>query len=123
MSDLATDQLLASSENVGRWMAWNREQTRLLAIGNTFEEAKLAAAATGEQSVTMARLTTSGPRRKPRWAHVMAVFVAMTPGLNFATSGDDARSDAPTSVSTCATEDDIAAPTGCREDRSSHRIG
>lgn len=122
MSDSATDRLLADARNVGRWMAWDRNQTRLLAIGNTFEEAKQAAAATGEHSVTIAQLTARGPRRKLRWAHAMAVFVAMAPGLSFASSGNDGRCDPSTTASACEAEDEIIAPAGRAEGPSNREI-
>jgi hypothetical protein len=111
MPDRATDRLLEDSKNVGRWVAWDREQTRLLATGNTFEEAKLAAAATGERSVTLAKLTTSGARRKLRWAHVMAVFVAMTPSLNFNSASSSEQSCALSTAAASEMESDAAAAT------------
>lgn len=109
MPDPATDQLVRNSRNVGRWMAWNRDQTRLLATGNSYEEAKLAAAATGERSVTIAKLAAIGPRRRPRWAPVMAVFIAIAPSLSLSGSnGTESIGVAETPVSVTSSEEDAS---------------
>ena len=62
-------------EFAGRWVAWNRQQTKLIATGLTFEDAKRAAAATGEYSVLLGKVPERGNRSK-RTLRMVAVFIA-----------------------------------------------
>ena len=67
------------SDSSGKWIAWNREQTRTIAIGRTFAEVKQAAAAAGEHSVLMAKIPPPEARSLfPGYhvLHVIAVFIS-----------------------------------------------
>jgi hypothetical protein len=57
----------------GKWVAWDRDQTRIVASGHTFEEAKGAAGAAGESSVLMARVPTRVGRPM---LYMVAVFIS-----------------------------------------------
>ena len=47
----------------GKWIAWNFHRTRILAIGLTFDEAKQAAEALGENKPVLAKV----PRAEARF--------------------------------------------------------
>ena len=59
----------------GRWVAWNREQTRIVASGDTFEALKSEAAERGEHSILVAHVP-----QKRNWhlLRVFAVFIAFS---------------------------------------------
>jgi hypothetical protein len=78
-------------ELAGKWVAWDREQTRIVGAGPTFSAAKRAAAEAGEREVVIAKIL---PRSQWRAGHfaltVVAVFIAQVaqvaqglPDLNF----------------------------------------
>ncbi len=59
------------------WIAWDRDLSRVVASGPTFEAAKRAAAALGKSSVMLTRQTSSGPPSAGRLnKYMVAVFVA-----------------------------------------------
>jgi hypothetical protein len=61
----------------GKWVAWDRNQTRIVASGDTFEEAKGAAGAAGESSVLMARVPAQDRARFRRpMLYMVAVFIS-----------------------------------------------
>jgi len=64
----------------GKWIAWNRGQTHIVAIGDTFEAVKAAAAEHGEQSVLVAEIPAEQTwlRRSGHFFHVFAVFIALS---------------------------------------------
>ena len=65
-------------EFTGKWIAWNRDQTKIIASGRTFEEAKRAAAAEGEFSLLLSKVPDAwfGWRRGRSPLHTVAVFVS-----------------------------------------------
>jgi hypothetical protein len=75
-------------ELAGKWVAWDRHQTRIVGSGPTFGAAKQAAAEAGEREVLIAKIL---PRSQSRAGHyaltVCAVFIAQVaqglPDLNF----------------------------------------
>lgn len=88
----------------GQWVAWNRQQDRVISSGRTFEEAKQSAAAAGESSVILTK-ASSGTSR-PHWLCAVAVFIALSPGaLPGSQSGFTAPSAA---VQWCESEPEIA---------------
>lgn len=60
----------------GQWVAWSRQQDRIISTGRTFEEAKQGAARVGEQSVLLTKASDRGSRR-PHWLCAVAVFIAL----------------------------------------------
>jgi hypothetical protein len=62
----------------GQWVAWNRQQDRIVSYGKTFEEAKQAAAAAGESSVILTKASDKRSLR-PHWLYAVAVFIALAP--------------------------------------------
>jgi hypothetical protein len=74
----------------GRWIAWNREQTQIVAEGTTFDAVKAAAVANGEQSVLVGHVPTEWNTRIPscRWLHVFAVFIALAQPLGIQSAPD-----------------------------------
>lgn len=64
----------------GKWIAWNRDQTRIVATGETFAAVKTAAAKKGEQSVLVAEVPARPDwlRRSYHLLHVFAVFIALS---------------------------------------------
>jgi hypothetical protein len=69
--------------HAGRWIAWNRQQTHIVATGQTFGAVKAAAAANGEHSVLVAQVPTeyNSQTRSSQWLHVFAVFIALAQPL------------------------------------------
>lgn len=66
-----------SQEDPNEWVAWNRQLTRVVGKGRTFDEAKEAAAAGGECSLILARLLPRGPATSGRRVlYAVAVFVS-----------------------------------------------
>ena len=63
----------------GQWVAWNRQQDRVICSGRTFEEAKQSAAAAGESAVILKK--ASDRAASPRWLYAVAVFIALSPGV------------------------------------------
>jgi hypothetical protein len=64
-------------EYAGRWVAWDRDQTRIVASGDSFDEAKIAASAAGESSVLMARVPARSAMRFGRpLLYTVAVFIS-----------------------------------------------
>jgi hypothetical protein len=64
-------------EYAGRWVAWDRNQTRIVASGDSFDEAKIAASAAGESSVLMARVPARSAARFGRpLLYMVAVFIS-----------------------------------------------
>lgn len=67
----------APRELSGKWVAWDRDQTRIVASGDTFEEAKEAAGAAGESAVLMARIPAGIRARFGRPVlYTVAVFIS-----------------------------------------------
>jgi hypothetical protein len=61
----------------GKWVAWDRGQTRIIGSGDTFEEAKEAAVAAGESAILMARIPARHRLRLGRpMLYMVAVFIA-----------------------------------------------
>lgn len=92
----------------GLWTAWNRDQTRIVGSGHTFEQAKRAAAAAGEQSIVLAKVPPlSSGRRVWRWSQVVAVFISLVPGIASALTEDERPESTPTvaTVSTVSNEE------------------
>lgn len=66
-------------EMAGQWIAWNREQTKIVGCGATFEEAKQRAAEAGESAVFLAK-APSGQRwlgHGRRVLYMVAVFISL----------------------------------------------
>jgi hypothetical protein len=70
------DQPGVPSEFTGKWVAWDRGQSRIVGSGKTFDEAKSSAIAAGQSAVLMARVPEH-PRglRRPLLS-VVAVFIS-----------------------------------------------
>jgi hypothetical protein len=66
-----------------QWIVWDRGQTKVIASGRTFEEAKRAAAARGASSVILAkappRASWSVPGR--HLIYMVAVFISQVSAL------------------------------------------
>jgi hypothetical protein len=62
----------------GQWVAWNREQDRVISSGRTFDEAKQAAAAAGEPAVILSKASPADSQH-PHWLCSVAVFIAVGP--------------------------------------------
>jgi hypothetical protein len=91
----------------GQWVAWNRQQDRVIATGRTFEEAKQSAAATGECSVVLKKASRKGSAR-PHWLYAVAVFIALAPSANLQVAARDAASPLASQDTTWnADEDDL----------------
>jgi hypothetical protein len=61
----------------GKWVAWDRDETRIVATGDTFDEAKQSAAAAGQSAVLMARVPMSSQFRFRRpLLSMVAVFIS-----------------------------------------------
>lgn len=62
----------------GKWVAWNRDQTAIIASGDTFEEVKQAAALAGERSVLLAKLPQLNAFRHAgqHALYIVAVFIS-----------------------------------------------
>ncbi|MCX7427256.1 MAG: hypothetical protein NTW96_16710 [Planctomycetia bacterium] len=76
------------AEFANLWVAWDRNQTRIVASGPTFDEAKRAAAATGHRAIILAKVAPA-PRRGGRSLSVVyavAVFMAQVAPLLTASS-------------------------------------
>ena len=90
----------------GAWVAWNRDQTKIVGSGPTFDEAKRAAARGGETSVISGRIPTSRSwlQKSRRLIHMVAVFVSLAPvGL----SPGDAMARAPADAGQVVTIEDL----------------
>jgi len=75
-------------ELAGQWIAWNRDQTRIVGCGNTFEEAKQRAAEAGECAVFLAK-APAGKRwlgHGRRVLYMVAVFISLAQGAGDAVS-------------------------------------
>jgi len=60
-----------------RWIALNRERTRTVAVGDSFDDVKRSAAAAGEYSVLLACVPTSDMLPSPdQVLHAFAVFIS-----------------------------------------------
>ncbi len=67
----------APCELRGKWVAWDRDQTRIVASGDSFEEAKEAAGAAGESEVLMGRVPADVHSRFGRpMLYMVAVFIS-----------------------------------------------
>lgn len=55
MSERPQNPPVVPKEFAGRWIAWDREQTRIVATGRTFAEAKQAADEVGESEPLLAK--------------------------------------------------------------------
>ena len=88
----------------GQWVAWNRQQDRVVAYGRTFEEAKQSAAAAGETSVILTKASRKGSKR-PHWLYAVAVFIALAPNA-VPDSVLASISSAPQSISQPSDQDD-----------------
>ncbi len=65
------------SELSGKWVAWDRDETRIVASGDTFDEAKQSAAAAGQSAVLMARVPAQPRFRFGRpLLSMVAVFIS-----------------------------------------------
>jgi len=64
-------------EYTGKWVAWDRDETRIVATGDTFDEAKQSAAAAGQSAVLMARVPAQPRVRFGRpLLSMVAVFIS-----------------------------------------------
>lgn len=71
----------------GPWIAWNRDRTRIVASGTTFDEVKSRAAAAGEAQVVLARVSElERPRGRGR-----KLLYMVTAFLSLASSVPDAQ--------------------------------
>jgi hypothetical protein len=73
----------AGRDPASRWVVLNREQTKIIATGRTFEEAKQAAAAAGESSVLLAQMPPArgvGLRGR-HFIYMVAVFISQVSTL------------------------------------------
>lgn len=77
---MQSDAIATIRRYAGKWVAWTRDQDRVISVGRTFEEAKQSAAAAGESSVILTQASHKGSRR-PHWLCAVAVFIAIEPGL------------------------------------------
>lgn len=73
---------LIPAEPTGRWIAWDRQQTQVVATGNTFDEAKQAAAKAGHCAILLAK--ADSPRNAACPGHRPPYMVAV-----FASQGKD----------------------------------
>ena len=65
-------------KSTGMWVAWNREQTQVVATGHTFDEAKQAGASAGHRAMIITKVSPRKWNSKNSMAIVysVAVFVA-----------------------------------------------
>jgi hypothetical protein len=98
---MQSDAMAIIRRYAGKWVAWNRQQDRVISVGRTFEEAKQSAAAAGESSIILTRASPKGARR-PHWLCAVAVFIAIEPGL---TNG--AQRPAPFDPQSCSQTHDL----------------
>ncbi len=68
-------QVQVPAELAGKWVAMTRDQSRILGSGETFDEAKSAAGASGEPAVLLARVGAS--RSWWRWGQPLVYVVAV----------------------------------------------
>ena len=112
--DRSPDTSRVSPEYAGLWTVWNREQTRIIGSGHTFEEAKQAAAAAGEQAVILAKAPDAPHRRRAwRWTQVVAVFISLVPGISSLQADDwAAKSPGDATAVSRTSLDDVEEMTG-----------
>ncbi len=71
------NRLFVPKELTGRWVAWDRGQTRIVGSGRTFDEAKHSAASAGQSAVLMARVPEHPRGRFGRaLSSMVAVFIS-----------------------------------------------
>jgi hypothetical protein len=76
MHTVRTDcQVQVPAELAGKWVAMTRDRSRILGSGETFDEAKSVAGATGESAVLLARV--GEVRRWWRWGQPLVYVVAV----------------------------------------------
>ncbi len=76
MQSAKTDcQVQVPAELAGKWVAMTRDQSRILGSGETFEEAKSVAGASGESSVLLARV--GAIRHWWQWGQPLVYMVAV----------------------------------------------
>jgi hypothetical protein len=69
-------------EYAGKWVVWNRDQTKIVASGRTFDEAKRAAARAGQTAVILGKIPPAESRFRLShpFTYMVAVFISqMTP--------------------------------------------
>ena len=79
------DLEIISRDLAGKWVAWNREQTKIISAADTFDEAKQLAADLGWREVVIGRVPSLSNWRRSgcRLICVAAVFIAqMSNSLN-----------------------------------------
>jgi hypothetical protein len=87
---------LIPAHYAGEWVALDRDRTRIIASGRTFDEAKHAASAAGEQSVVIGKVSppTGRSRIGRRLIYMVTVFISLAqnpamPSNSFASDLDD----------------------------------
>ncbi|WP_442481445.1 hypothetical protein [Aeoliella sp. SH292] len=61
MADVDSDDVVAI-EYAGKWLAWDFEETRILASAESYEDAKAAALSTGESRPVLVRAPDADKR-------------------------------------------------------------
>jgi hypothetical protein len=77
---MATDQNEEFlQQHAGKWVAWDRQQTHVVASAATFEQVKSAAAQAGERSVLVAKIPARASwfQRSHKLLYMFAVFIAL----------------------------------------------
>ena len=100
-----------SPEYAGLWIAWDRDQKRMVGSGHTFEEAKQAAADAGESSVILAKAPAKSLlRRARRWSQVVAVFISLVPTMSssLAQGIDEVSQTGVAPITSTMPDDDVA---------------
>ena len=62
-----------SDKSTGMWVAWNREQTQIVATGRTLDEAKQAGAKAGHRAMIITKVSP----RKSRSGYSLAIVYAV----------------------------------------------
>jgi hypothetical protein len=77
MANDQNDEFL--QQHAGKWVAWDRQQTHVVASAETFEQVKSAAAQAGERSVLVAKIPARASwfQRSHKLLYVFAVFIAL----------------------------------------------
>ena len=71
------------AEYANMWVAWDRNQTRIVASGATFDEAKRAAAAKGHRAIILTKVAPAPHRgrRSLPVVYAVAVFISQVAPL------------------------------------------
>ena len=70
------------AEFAGQWIAWNRDQTQIVASGSSFNQVKERAAALGESSVVLAKVPSRDrlSRHGRHLIYMVTVFISLAQG-------------------------------------------